>query len=190
MQKRNNLKTFFGILSIIIVLIIWGLLTGLMNSSGGGGGGAILIFPLIYGVSSIWKNLVLQKKNIKNSKNENEIINGSLKENDDNLNLSDFPESKKRKSLPYKMLFGLWKLTTFNSKSFQNSISEGTRRLLFILSFLLPFLCGLLYYKLEAHNRYYSSNSSFVAGYFYGYILFHFGLRVAIWIIKGYKVNS
>lgn len=188
MQKRNNLKTFLGIILIILIIILWAALTGLMSYKGGGG--AILMFPLIFGISSIWKNLVLQKKNIKNSTNENEIINGSLKENDDNLNLLDFPESKKRKSLSYKMLFGLWKLTTFNSQSFQHSISEGTRRLLFILSFLLPFLCGLLYCKFDTHGRYYFSDPSFVIGYIYAYIIYHFALRVIIWIAKGYKVNS
>lgn len=194
-QKINIWRRIGGIILIGFVLLLWMVLSVILKWEGLGG--IIMILPMYYIIKEIWNSFVLQKVNQKqvqktkqkpstqiydNIENEsyrvdesNDIISTSI---ETNAIMSNIPSTKP------SWIKQVVNFLTFDTPTFRSVFDEGQRRLVLVLSFIIPFISSYVILK-DWEEGYIDYDDEFLGYCLISYLMYFVILLIYIWIREG-----
>lgn len=194
-QKINIWRRIGGIILIGFVLLLWMVLSVILKWEALGG--IIMVIPMFYIVKGIWNSFVLQKVKPKqvqktkqkpstqiddNIENEsyrvdesNDIISTSI---ETNAIISNIPSTKP------SWIKQVINFLTFDTPTFRSVFDEGQRRVVLVLSFIIPFISSYVMLK-DWEEGYIDYDDEFLGYYLISYLMYFVILLIYIWIREG-----
>jgi hypothetical protein len=196
-KKINVGNRIIGIVLIAVVILLWLIAMAIYKLDAGGG--LIIVVPMFYIIKTIWNELVLQKvkpiptpkpkqaKPMHLADRNNTGGNEPLENSDTKFKIENSAStviiSNTTSTKPTWIRQGI-NFLTFNTPTFRSVFSEGQRRLVLVLSFIIPFISSYVILK-EWEEGYIDYDDDFLAYYLITYLVYFVILLIYIWIREG-----
>lgn len=194
-QKINIWRQIVGIILIGFVLLLWMVLSVILKWEALGG--IIMLIPMFYLVKGIWNSFVLQKvkpKQVQKTKQkqsiqiDDNIENESYRVDESNDIRSTSIEtnaiiSNKPSTKPSWFKQGI-NFLTFDTPTFRSVFDEGQRRVVLVLSFIIPIISSYVLRK-DWEEGYINYDDDYIVYCLISYLIYFVVLLIYIWIREG-----
>lgn len=192
MGKKNTTKLIVGILLIFIIVTGWLVLAGVVNQYKAGGG-LILLIPLYMFVRVIWDSMVIQKPAKENNNKGGAVDAQGFEITENSINnpllLTKIMEAKTLRDQENavstqkgNLIQNVFHFLTFQSPTFKSVFDEGQRRIVTIISLVLPVVASYGYFY-DAEQKYLPDD--WLVGILVFYLIFFIVTLLYIWVREG-----